>query len=59
MNHELYDDIELVRRVKIQRLRWVGYVIRMDDQVPAKKVFENAQMGRSPMPWGDQREDNF
>ena len=38
MNHELYeqyDDVELARRVKIQRLRWLGHVVRMDGQAPA------------------------
>ena len=62
--YELYDDIELVRRIKIQQLRWLGHVIRMDDQAPAKKVFKNAPSGgsrtkgRSAMRWGDQVEEN-
>ena len=32
MNHdlyELYDDVKLARRVKIQRLIWLGDVVRM------------------------------
>ena len=36
MNHEryeLYDEVELARRVKIQRLHWLGHVVRMDGQV--------------------------
>ena len=43
MNHELYklyDDVELVMHVKIEQLRWLGHVIRMDDQTPAKRFFK-------------------
>lgn len=43
MNHELYElyaDINVVQRIAIQRLRWLGHVVRMDEEAPAKKVFE-------------------
>ena len=33
--YELYDDVELLRRVKI------GHSIRMDDQAPTKKILLN------------------
>ena len=50
MNHEqyeLYNDVELARRVKIQRLRWLAYAFRMDGQAPARRVFETDSSGRS------------
>ena len=63
MNHELYelnDDVELARRVKIQRLCWLGHVVRMNGQAAARRVFEtnpsggSCRRGRSPMRWRDQ-----
>ena len=36
----IYDGVELARRVKIQRLSWLGHVVRMDGQAPARRVFE-------------------
>ena len=35
--YELYDEVELVRRVKIQRLRCLGHVVRKDGQSPARR----------------------
>lgn len=68
MNHqlyELYDDVDLVRRVKIQRLRWLGHVVRMDEETPARKVFDSApsggqrRRGRPFIRWRDQVENNI
>ena len=36
-----YDDIDLVNRIKIQLLRWLGHVARMDSSNPVRKVFES------------------
>ena len=50
MNHELYklyDDVELARCVKIQRLRWLSYVFWMDGEAPAGRVYETGQSGGS------------
>ena len=65
MNHELYelyDDIEIVQRLTIQRLRWLGHVHRMDDDAPANKVFESKaegrrRRGRPCLRWIDQVEE--
>ena len=61
MNHELYeqyDDVELARRVTNQRLRWLGHVVRMDGQAPARRVFKTNLSGgsrRSHIRVGDTR----
>ena len=58
--YELYADIDLVKRIKIQRLRWLGHVERMDEDAPAKKVFHAApgggqrRRGRPNLRWKDQ-----
>ena len=65
MNHELYelyDDIDLVQRITTQRLRWLGHVVRMDEEAPAKKVFETKvkgqrRRGRPCLRWIDQVEE--
>ncbi|XP_062141894.1 uncharacterized protein LOC133849872 [Drosophila sulfurigaster albostrigata] len=63
MNHELYelyDDVDVVRRITIQRLRWLGHVVRMDEESPAQKVFEarvdygRRRRGRPNLRWKDQ-----
>ena len=62
-NHELYGlygDIDIVKRIKIQRLRWLGHVVRMEESTPARKVFESEpgggsrRRGRPNLRWGDQ-----
>ena len=58
MNHELYelyDYVELARRVKIQRLRWLGRIVRMDGQAPARRVFETDPSGGSRSSVGETR----
>ena len=62
-NHELYElfgDIDICKRIKIQRLRWLGHVSRMDSNAPARKVFEaepaggRRKRGRPNLRWKDQ-----
>jgi hypothetical protein len=36
--YRLYDEADLVTTVKIARLRWVGHIVRMQDNLPCKKV---------------------
>ena len=42
--YDIYDDIDVVKRFKIQRLRWLGHVARMDSSNPVRKVFESEQV---------------
>ena len=66
-NHELYElypDIDVVRRVKIARLRWLGHVSRMDQNEPARKVFEDVlegrrKVGRPRLRWKDQVDESL
>ena len=42
MNHELYElygDIDIYRRITIQRLRWLGHVARIGEEAPAKRKY--------------------
>lgn len=36
----MYDDNDVVHRTTIQRMCWLGHVVRMDEAAPVKKVFE-------------------
>jgi len=67
-NHELYElygDIDVVKRIKIQRLRWLGHVVRMEESNPARKVFESEpgggsrRRGRPNLRWTDQVRNNI
>ena len=41
------DDIDVVKRIKRQRIRWLGHVARMDSYKPVGKVFESEPGGGS------------
>ena len=43
----VYDDIDVVKRIKIQRFRWLGHVARMESSNPVRKVFESEPGGGS------------
>ena len=45
--YDIYDDIDVVKRIKIQRLRWLCHVLGMDSYNPVRKVFESEQSGGS------------
>ena len=63
--YELYNDMDIVQRIKVQRLRWLGHVVRMDTDVPALKVFDSKPAGgsrgrgRPPLRWKDQVEKDL
>ena len=37
---ELLNDMDVVQRINIQRLRWLGHVVRMKKDAPARWVFD-------------------
>ena len=63
--YDIYDDIDVVKRIKIQRLRWLGHVARMDSSNPVRKVFESEpgggcrRQGRPPQRWAKQVDENL
>ena len=46
VNCELYKEPDLVKYIKINRLRWAGHVQRMEENRVVKRVFEMAIEGR-------------
>ena len=61
-NSELYKLINLmdgVQRIKIQQMCWLGHVVRMVEDAPARRVFDaeiyrSRRRGRPCMCWKDQ-----
>ena len=48
-NHELYSlytDDQVTKKIRVQRLRWLGHLARMKDENVAKHVFERNPEGR-------------
>ena len=45
--YDIYDDIDVVKRIKIQRLRRLGHVLRISSSNPVRKVFESVTGGGS------------
>jgi hypothetical protein len=36
--YRLYDETDVVTTIKITRVRWAGHIVRMQDNVPCKKI---------------------
>ena len=45
-----------MKRIKIQRLRWLGHVARMDSSNPVRKVFESEPASQR---WAKQVDENL
>ena len=45
--YDIYDDIDVVKRIKTELLRWLAYVLRMDSFKPVRKVFLSEPGGGS------------
>ena len=53
------NDTDVVQRINIQQLRWLGHIFRMEEDVPARQVFDagicgGRQRGRLCIRWKDQ-----
>ena len=44
--YEMYEDITVLQRIKLARLRWAGHVVRMEPDDPARKVFLGRPQGQ-------------
>jgi hypothetical protein len=44
--YRLYDETDLVTTIRITRLRWAGYIVRMQDNLPCKKITLDKPEGR-------------
>lgn len=56
--YNLYNDNNIVQRIKLGRLRWAGHVVRMREDDPARQVFLARQYttrrrGRPRLRWSD------
>ena len=38
--YELLNDIDVVQRINIQQLRWLGRVFRIEEDAPARRIFD-------------------
>ena len=38
--YELLNEIDVLQRINIQRLRWLGHVVPMEEDSPARRVFD-------------------
>ena len=38
--YEIFNDMNVAKRINIQRFRLVGHVVRMDEAAPQKRVFD-------------------
>jgi hypothetical protein len=54
--YRLYDEVDLVTAIRISRLRWAGHIVRMEDNIPCKKITLDKpegrrRVGRSNLRW--------
>ena len=59
---ELLNDMDVMQRFNIQRLRWLGHVVRVEEYASARRIFDAAIYGsqrrqRPCIRWKDQIED--
>ena len=60
--YELFNDMDVAKRINNQRFRWLGYIVRMDEDAPPKRVFDavvggHQRVGRQRTHWKHQVEE--
>ena len=38
--YELFNDMDVAKRINIQRFRWLGHIVRMDEAATPRQVFD-------------------
>jgi hypothetical protein len=56
--YRLYDESDLLTTIRITRLRWAGHIVRMQDNLPCKKITldkpeDRRRVGRPNLRWMD------
>ena len=56
--------MDVAKRINNQRFRWLGHIVRMDEDVPARRVFDavvggHRRVGRPCTHWKDQVEEGL
>jgi hypothetical protein len=54
----LYKDLDIVRVIKLARIRWLGHLVRMEENSPCKKISfsqpeGSRRKGRPKLRWFD------
>ena len=54
--YELFNDMDVAKRINNQRCRWLGHVVRMDEDAPPRRVVDaevggHRRMGRPRTRW--------
>ena len=44
--YEIYGELTVVQRIKLARFQWIGHVVRMETDDPARKVFLGRPQGQ-------------
>lgn len=62
--YSLYEEPDIARSIKVNRLRWLGHLERMDEMEPPKQILHqtpagNRKRGRPRARFKDQVEDNL
>ena len=60
--YELFNYMDVVQRINIQRLSWLGHVVRMEEEAPTRRVFDagicrSRRRGRPCIRWKNKIEE--
>ena len=60
--YELLNDLDVVQRINIQQLRWLGHAVRMEEDALARRIFDvgicgSRRRGQPCIHWKNKIED--